>query len=183
MITKIFYISAIAFCLTNCSDTHAPLIKKNETKKIITLSDSIKNKIDPKIKISVKEENKIDTNYTIKVVFSNTYCGGAWPTQEIIDSYEHELPLKNSTILLKELNGNSKPIKVSTDSKGFIHTNLKPATYKYFMTKTYCKTMGADFNPYDSISMYRCYGKIIITKNKTYDVFFKFNNCGLGNRP
>lgn len=180
---KHLLIITLLILFVSCSERQATTRKQTKTKETNLVSDKTENQSVPKINST--EENKSDTYYSINVVFRNTYCGGAWAPQEIIDEYEQELPLKNSTILLKELGGNRKSLKATTDNHGLIHMILDPGTYQYFMTKSYKETLGADFNPTDSASLYQCYGKITLTENKSkaYSIVFPFNNCGQGNRP
>ncbi len=66
-------------------------------------------------KVSIKAE----------VFFCNSYCGGARPTEEILEKYKKEYVFSNSNLILKKENS-GKQIKVKTDSNGVFKCSLLP---------------------------------------------------------
>lgn len=168
---KIFYLSIIFFCFA---------IYSND----LTASTSI-NHIAFKAVNNVQTENSADIyktqKVTVSVVFKNTYCGGAAPSESILEQYKAEYPLKNSTILLQNTSGCGKTIKIRTNSKGYFKTKLRAGTYNYFMTDKYDKTLVFDFNPSCDVWLNRSFGQITIVKgqNAGYKIFFDYgcNPC------
>jgi hypothetical protein len=187
MNVKILCILLISICLTNCSGRQTSSINPNQSGKTLPFSDTLRNHLDLKTKISIAEENNTKEDLSQKntiignVVFMNSYCGGARPSQEILDSYQQEYPLVNSTILVQQANGKSKPFQVSTDSKGLIHEDLMPGIYNYFMTEKIDKTMKCSFNASCKTWLARCFGQLTINErqNKGYKIVFQFgcNPC------
>ncbi len=115
----------------------------------------------------------------VTVYFTNSYCGGAYPPKEILESFQKERLMINSTILLKS-KGN-KSITVKTDNKGVFTSPLAAGTYDMYMTKNYSDTMGCAFNYRCEMWLQHCFGQLTITKgNKThYKFVFSFgcNPC------
>jgi len=120
------------------------------------------------------------------VVFTNSYCGGVRPSQEILDEYKKEYPLINSTILFQNTNDKSTAIKATTDSSGITVVSLKAGVYNYFMTESYCKTMGCAFTSTCDIWLKRYFGQVTIVEGETngYKITYNFgcNPCE-PNRP
>ena len=162
------------FC---CSNQQKGVIEEIKKQEDVPLHDTIKPKND-----SVMNEVKVQKfNVSGHVIFTNSYCGGARPSDEMLESYETEYPLTNSTILLKQAEQKGKSIKITTDKKGNFQANLNPGTYDYFMTEKYSKNMGASFSSSCDVWLKRCFGQIKITekKGKGYKLFFGFgcNPC------
>jgi hypothetical protein len=183
MFKKILYLAVISFCFTVYSDGQ--------------LSAALQNPIAGKAVISIQTETVI--NYinndveagkvykvAVSVMFKNTYCGGAAPSQSILDQYKTEYPLTNTTIALQDTCGYGKIIKIRTNSKGVIKTKLRAGTYNYFMTKKYNKTLGFDFTSSCDEWLKRSFGQITIVAGQKdgYKILFDYgcNPCA-PNRP
>jgi hypothetical protein len=147
----------LSFVFINCfAQRNSTVVLDSLTEKEIIVDTLIKNK------------EIIQVIYiTGNAVFMNGYCGGAWPSEEILKSHEKEYPLTNTTILLKNKTGKGKPIKITTDSKGNFKTKLQPGIYNYYMTASYDKKMGSKFNETCELWLTYNFGEIEITKRKT----------------
>jgi hypothetical protein len=173
MFMKIFHLAIIFFCFA--------IYSSGQT------ASSFRNPIAEKAIVSnnIQTENTVEINkarkVTVSVVFKNTYCGGAAPSQTILEQYKAEYPLKNSTILLQDTSGNGKTIKIRTNSKGYFKIKLRPGTYNFFMTKKYDKTLVFDFNPSCDVWLNRSFGQITIIEGQTdgYKILFDYgcNPC------
>jgi hypothetical protein len=68
-----------------------------------------------------------------KLTQSQSYCGGARPTQEIMDDINKPTPIANKTLYIKKgLTNNTKSktvLKVKTDSLGHFHCKLAIGSY------------------------------------------------------
>lgn len=205
MIVKLLYIAVISICLINCTDNSTLSVKQNQANEITSNIDTLENQIDHKTEILVSEPNNtsignqlrsekdtllvsgvhtdLNSNTVVsgKVVFMNSYCGGAWPSQEILDSYQQEYPLKNCTIKLTEDKNKSKSILITTDNNGLFHAELKPGVYNCFMTNKIGKAMRSSFDPSCKIWLASCFGQCKITEKqkKVYKIVFQFgcNPC------
>lgn len=211
MIVKILSISFISICLINCTGKQTSSLEQNQTNgigynidtvdsKTKTLLSEVNNTVSQAIssqKTSMADkllyqkdtskERHIHTDLSLnnavsgKVVYMNSYCGGAWPSQEILDSYQQEYPLKNCTIKLTNDKDISKSILITTDNNGLFHSELKPGVYNCFMTKKIGKTMKSNFDPSCQIWLASCFGqcKIIGKQKDGYKIVFQFgcNPC------
>lgn len=115
----------------------------------------------------------------VEVFFCNSYCGGARPTEEILEYYKKEYVFSNSTFILKKENAD-KQIKVTTDSNGVFKCSLLPGKYNYYMTKEFNKNIQANFNSSCDIWLSQNFGQIeILPGTKTYKMVYLFgcNPC------
>lgn len=166
-----------ASCSTYNKSTKTQNISSEKT-ILVDVSPSTKDTLTNKtINEDLSPKNIIVGN----VVFTNSYCGGAWAPKEITDSYRQEYPLINSTILLQETSGKSESIKVYTDSTGLIYADLKPGFYNCFMTEKLDQTMKCSFNPSCKIWLARNFGQLTIVEGQTsgYKILYHFgcNPC------
>lgn len=168
MFIKIFNLAIIFFCLSVYSND---------------LTASSLNQTAFKAVFNAQNENCTDMyktqKVTVCVVFKNTYCGGAAPSESILEQYKTEYPLKNSTIMLQSAGG--KTIKIRTNSKGYFKTKLRAGTYNYFMTDKFDKNLEFDFNPECDVWLNRSFGQITIIKGQAngYKILFDYgcNPC------
>jgi hypothetical protein len=169
MFLKIFNLAIIFFCLSVYSND---------------LTASSPNQTAFKAVINAQSENSADMyktqKVTVCVVFKNTYCGGAAPSESILEQYKTEYPLKNSTILLQSASG--KNIKIRTNSKGYFKTKLRPGTYSCFMTDKYDKNLGFEFNSSCEEWLKMSFGQITIVSGQRdgYKILYEYgcNPCG-----
>jgi len=178
MFKKMYYFTLILFCFTVYSNGKIFAAYQNlcADKAIVSLhNDSGKRDINNDVIAS-----KV-YNVKVCVMFKNTYCGGAAPSQSILDQYKIEYPLTNTTILLQDTSGNGKIIKIRTNSKGMIKTKLRAGTYNYFMTEKYNKNLGFDFNSNCDEWLKRSFGQITIVAGQKngYKILFDYgcNPC------
>lgn len=170
---KIFHLAIIFFCFAIYCNGQTSASLPNQMAKKAVLS------------INIQTENTVEINktqkVTVSVMFKNTYCGGASPSQSILEQYKAEYPLKTSTIILQDTSESGKTIKIRTNSKGYFKTKLRPGTYNYFMTDKYDKTLVFDFNPSCDVWLNRSFGQITIVKGQTdgYKILFDYgcNPC------
>jgi len=180
MLNKIIFAVLISLIFNNCSIFRNKTVfqsKNTDTDVVLdtvyvrseaTSNDNSKNTTTPK-------------NVSIKVVFTNSYCGGVRPSEVTLEEYKKEFPLVNSTILFHDTNDKSKYIEAITDSSGLAIAPLKAGVYNYFMTAKYSKTMGCAFNSTCAIWLKRSFGQVTIVKNETdgYKIAYNFgcNPC------
>ena len=82
------------------------------------------------------KNRKLDPDgITILVTTAQTYCGGAAPSEEIIDELATPKPLQKDTIyILLEGKALDEAIKLVTDNKGLIQTNLPEGHHSAFLS-------------------------------------------------
>ncbi len=165
MFMKIFHLAAIFFCIAVYSNSQASAILNPFAEKAI-ITENI---------IEISKTQKV----TVCVKFRNTYCGGAAPSESILEQYKAEYHLKNTTILLQSASG--KTIKIRTNSKGYFKTKLRPGTYNYYMTDKYDKNLGFEFNSSCDEWLKRSFGQITIVagQKEDYKILFEYgcNPC------
>lgn len=180
MFTKIFHLATIFLCFVIYSNWQTAAAMQNPIAEKAIISFGTQNNHNSQDINNSDEISKIK-KVTVCVVFKNTYCGGAAPSEIILEQYKAEYPLKNSTILLKDTSGIGKTIKIRTNNKGYFKTKLRSGTYNYFMTDKYDKTLAFDFNPSCDVWLNRSFGQITIVKGQTdgYKIFFDYgcNPC------
>jgi len=177
---KIALFIAISFISSECSSFSRKTFARNrDTEQNITL-DTIFVKADAINNDSSQKVSKLK-NISIGVVFTNSYCGGVRPSQEILEECKKEFPLINSTILFQDINDKNKSIKATTDSSGIAIVPLKSGVYNYFMTASYSKTMNCAFTSTCDIWLKKCFGQVTIVKGETdgYKIAYNFgcNPC------
>jgi len=186
MLNKILII-IISFSITGCSSPQSTPEQQNKAIDKVLKPDSTKKSNDTIKKIVVKDELKKQENVSGSVTFSNHYCGGAKPSDEMMEGYRTQYPLKNSTILLKSKNQKDKAIKIKTDKEGNFNMPLDAGTYDYYMTESYNQDMNCSFNSSCKKWLNKCFGQIKIKegKNSGYTIIFDFecNPCEPRNRP
>jgi len=178
MFKKIFYLTVISFCFAVYSDGQSSAGLLNSlARKAMNISQNETGKIDIGNGLKASKVYKV----TMSVVFKNTYCGGAAPSQSILEQYKTEYPLTNTTISLQDTSGYGKIIKIHTNSKGVIKTKLRAGTYNFFMTEKYNKTLGFDFNSSCDEWLKRSFGQITIVAGQKdgYKILFDYgcNPC------
>jgi len=118
----------------------------------------------------------------VRVTYTNSYCGGARPTDEVLQKYNAPQPLSDYKIKLLCKKNNV----VKTDSSGsFIH-KLNVGKYLIFLTEEKNKTLFLNYSS-DCIKMTQTpYGELIVEKGKTeylVNLHFPCNPCEPNNKP
>ena len=187
MLNKIILVAVIVFSISGCSNPQSTTEQQNKAVDKVLKPDSSRKSNDTIKKAIVKEEPKKQENVSGSVTFSNKYCGGAWPSDEILEGYKTQYPLRNSTILLKSKNQKDNTIKITTDRKGNFNLPLDAGTYDYFMTESFNQEMNCAFTSSCKKWLNQCFGQIKIKegKNSGYKIIFDFgcNPCEPNNRP
>lgn len=114
----------------------------------------------------------------IHVTFTNQYCGGAAPTDEILESYNKPQNLSDFIILIE----GKKHFKVKTDSTGTVKVALKAGIYKVYLTKKTNEKLYTNYNPGCEKMLHNPYGKLQIESvKKEYELnlHFSCNPCEL----
>jgi len=175
----------IVFTISACSNPQL----SSESNKVenILKNDSVQQSKDTLKNTVVNAEINTPKEVSGNVTFKNQYCGGAWPSDEILESYETQYPLTSSTILLKNNKQKDKVIEINTDKEGHFNSPLEPGTYDYYMTKSYNKDMNCAFKADCKKWLNKCFGQITIKEGKYdgYKIVFAFecNPCEPNNRP
>ena len=116
------------------------------------------------------------------VSYTNSYCGGARPTNEIIDKYNTPAKLTNFKIKLV----GKKNMVLITDSLGCFTHKLKPGKYAVFLTEENNKNIFTNYDPFCVKMLKTSYGDLLIEKGKnTYQINLHFpcNLCQPSNKP
>jgi len=114
--------------------------------------------------------------------YTNSYCSGARPTNEIVERYNtpNKLPDFKIKIVGKKTN------LVTTDSAGCITTKLYPGKYLIFLTEQNNKNLFINYDPTCTKMLKTSYGELFIEKGKnTYKINLHFpcNPCQPNNKP
>jgi hypothetical protein len=83
------------------------------------------------------------------VYFTSPYCGGARPTDEIIEGTKKLRLMTSSTIFLVNDKNPTEKINVTTGNDGTFKYNLQAGTYSYYMTSDFNKNIGIEFSSSD----------------------------------
>ena len=116
------------------------------------------------------------------VTYTNSYCGGARPTEEILAKYN--TPRKLAKFKIK-LVGQKTEI-VTTDSIGYFIKKLKLGKYSIFLTEEKSTNTATNYDPGCSKMLSLMYGELQIQKKKTnyvVNLYFPCNPCQLHNKP
>lgn len=70
-----------------------------------------------------------------QITYTRTYCGGARPSDEILQNYATPKPYKNSKFRIYDENTKIEHF-FSTDQNGNYSLNIEPGCYKIYPTKT-----------------------------------------------
>ena len=131
--------------------------------------------------LTIFAQTKNQIAFTVK--YTNTYCGGAAPTPEILEQLETPQALTLTQLLFIPKEGNNKKaIFATTDSTGLVNVKLLPGTYSVKMSKKFNKTLGLNYNPTCKKMLYRVWQTIEIKKDQnstTITLHFSCNPCEL----
>jgi L-rhamnose isomerase len=96
--------------------------------------------------LTIFAQTKNEIAFTVK--YTNTYCGGAQPTPEILEQLDNPQALTNTQLLFVPKDGKSKKaICATTDKTGQVNIKLLPGTYSVKMSKKFNKALGLNYNP------------------------------------
>lgn len=76
-------------------------------------------------------------NITVKITYKEPYCGGARPSEEMLEKAQLAKPYAKKKVVLVSDQGKTKVLK--TDTNGEIKTKLKAGTYKIYEAWRYTK--------------------------------------------
>lgn len=90
------------------------------------------------------------SDVSISVTYVQPYCGGARPSEEMLEMANKPQPFIEKTIIV--VNEKGKAIKLKTDTSGKINTKLKVGNYKLYELWRYKKSTpdGQSLKNYDS---------------------------------
>jgi hypothetical protein len=118
----------------------------------------------------------------VRVTYTNSYCGGARPTDEILQKHNTPKVLADYKIKLE----NKKVVIIKTDSLGCFTHKLNTGKYLIFLTEEKNKTLFLNYNP-NCIKMTKAsYGELIVKKGETdYEINLHFpcDPCQPANKP
>lgn len=119
-----------------------------------------------------KTESATAAKCTLKVAYTQTYCGGARPSQVMLDTLAQPKPLVQTTIVL--LNGKKK-IKVKTDSKGRAVVDLRTEVNTcYSLTKQIDASI-PQINRTCKKALNMSYGSFVVGTNGTREIELVYN--------
>jgi hypothetical protein len=95
------------------------------------------------------------------VTYTNRYCGGARPGEEILAEYATPKNFVSTTIYLKRKKGGKVIYKIVTDKDGKFKKCIKPGKYFLYMSIYYNKKLPLNFNPKCTMS-WTSYGEVEI---------------------
>jgi hypothetical protein len=116
------------------------------------------------------------------VSYTNSYCGGARPTNEILAKYNTPAKLSNFKIKL----AGKKTSVVVTDTAGCFTHKLKPGKYFIYLTEETNKNLYTNYNPSCAKMLKAQYGELIIERGKSrYEIslYFPCNPCEPRDKP
>jgi hypothetical protein len=99
----------------------------------------------------------------VKLSQKQSYCGGARPSEEILERYKKPLPYVNKKLIIVSSNG--KIDSTTTDTKGALKLKLKPGSYKLYEAWRYRKRTpdGTTINDFDTSCLAQVWQKPDIT--------------------
>ena len=132
-----------SLALLKVTEKSGPALKTEED-TIVKISES-----DTLINFSHNSEKEmLDVEFIpcrVHVSYVESYCGGAYPSEEILKEYEKQSPLANTHLILKNKKG--KRITVKTNAKGVFEETLADGRYSVFMTKNVSPSSPVSFDP------------------------------------
>ncbi len=81
------------------------------------------------------------------LTYTNRYCGGARPSEEMLAQYATPRNFTSTTIYLKRNKGGKVIYKIVADKEGNFKKCIKPGKYFLYMSKYYDKKLSLNFNP------------------------------------
>jgi hypothetical protein len=130
----------------------------------------------------ISAQDKIQLS--IEVTYTNKYCGGAKPTDEVKAQYAKSYPFKNSVLRLENENAGakSKPIFIKTNAEGVSKTQLAAGTYNVFVTAKNDKKLKLNLSTSCKKMMAKSYGQITVNKQNLQQIYkiavqFACNPC------
>ncbi|MBN2891455.1 MAG: hypothetical protein JXL97_06295 [Bacteroidales bacterium] len=108
---------------------------------ILFLVSCSSNKTVNQAKTTNKEGNKISVTGVAN--YNSTYCGGARPTEEVLEKYNRLRPMKNTTIKFVNTD-NSKKEKTKTDENGNFSVNLSAGNWEYYLSEDFYDSNNED---------------------------------------
>ncbi|MBK5286140.1 MAG: hypothetical protein JJE25_12130 [Bacteroidia bacterium] len=111
-----------------------------------------------------------------KLIFKQSYCGGARPSEEMLAYYDSLRPLSNTTIYLSRKIGGKNIYKLVSDGKGNFKKCARAGKYFIYMSKDYDQSVLSNFNPDCAKWMKSNFGELEIIDGgkKLYNITLHF---------
>src|ERR1700757_682276 len=116
------------------------------------------------------------------VSYTNSYCNGARPSNEILTKYNTPAKLTNFKIKLV----GKKTSLVATDTAGFFTHKLHAGKYQVFLTEENNKNLFTNYDPTCVKMLKTAYAELLIEKGKNkynINLHFPCNLCQPNNKP
>lgn len=181
----------LAFGFVSCNEAPVKDSKKQlkvipikpDKKHVKLVSSYSNNESDTLINIiheSEKEVVDIELNpCQVHVSYVESYCGGAYPSEEILKEYEKQSPLANTHLVLKNKKGKRFPVK--TNAKGVFQETLADGRYSVFMTKNVNPESAIPFDPNCDVWLKSEFAQFTVKANKVLEreivLYFSCNPC------
>lgn len=147
--------------------------KSKDTSKKMDTSKELNHSL---VADTTKEQEELTT---VQVDFVTSYCGGAYPSDEILKEYEKQYPLANSYLLLKNKKGERFTVK--TNAKGVFQEVLADGTYTVYMTKKVSPSSTVPFDPSCEVWLKSEFTQFTVKANKVLEreiiLYFGCNPC------
>lgn len=188
---RIFLYLLFAFGFISCNE--APVKNSKQQLNVIPIKHYTKRE-NPVSSHKNNESNKLnDLNQNtekeliefnsksckVQVSYVESYCGGAYPSEEILKEYEKQSPLANTHLILKNKKG--KRITVKTNAKGVFEETLADGRYSVFMTKNVSPSSPVSFDPSCDVWLKSEFAQFTVKANKVLEreiiLYFYCNPC------
>lgn len=121
-------------------------------------------------------------NVQVFVSYTNSYCGGARPTEQILTKYNTPAKLANFKIKL----AGKKSYLLTTDSAGFFTHKIKPGKYSVYLTEEKNQNLFINYDPSCPKMLKTAFAELIIEKAKkqySVNLYFPCNPCVPNTKP
>lgn len=180
---RILFASVLIF-FTACAeeqshDVSADSVKQNDSvDRVITHPDSVAARKDSVIQDTVGlMDNKFNSSFIF--YYTTSYCGGARPTEEIIQQNQMPRLLTNSTLKLKN-HHSGVVFTCITDKNGAAAVDLEEGKYDVYLTKEINPALPTGFDAKCSLWLNKSLYTVKVTddgKTREVTVHFECNPC------
>ena len=121
--------------------------------------------------------NATDTNTMLTVYMTSDYCGGANPSDEILDDLKTPRLLKSKSIFIKV--GEEKIVEVNTDKNGVAIVDMEAGTYGIFLQGKHSYKVAANADEYCKEWKETPNGVLTLSENQMEAKVTLHNSCNL----
>ena len=89
----------------------------------------------------------VESSMMITMYERADYCGGANPSDEILEALKEPKPMRNTVVYI-QINDESDPIEVSTDEKGVARIEIMHGSYPVLLKEKFKYPMPSDPSSY-----------------------------------